>query len=366
MTYKVALVHDSLVQIGGAEKVLKILADMFPDAPIYTSIYNKEKFQSIFPHSRIRTSSLQEKPNWIKKRYKWLLPLLPSAFEEFDFSEFDLVISSSSSFAKGIVTPSHTTHINYCHTPTRFLWDSFHSYLKNQRLNPITKFFVKRLLHKTRIWDRAAAERVEYFIANSKNVSYRIHKYYRKDSKVIYPPIDVESMEAKDSHANFFLIVSRLEKYKNIDTAIKAFNQIPTRKLIIIGDGSEKKKLEKIAGKNIQFLGHKSDEVVKEYYQNCRAFIATANDEDFGITPLEAMAAGKPVLALKSGGYKETVIPGLTGEFYTENDAKNLLENLIKILEKKYDTESIRKHAEKFSIEVFKKNMQEFINSVMK
>src|SRR3972149_9484804 len=228
---KVALVHDSLVQIGGAEKTLKVLSEIFPDAPIYTSVYDKQKFQSLFPYSRIQTSRLQEKPEWIRKRYKWLLPFLPSAFEEFDFSDFDLVISSSSSFAKGIVTPSHTVHINYCHTPTRFLWDSYHSYLKNQKLFPITKFFVKKLLHRTRIWDRAAAERVDYFIANSNNVAQRIQKYYRKNSTVIYPPVDTQHIQKKEHHADFFLVVSRLEKYKNVDVVVKAFNQIPNRKL---------------------------------------------------------------------------------------------------------------------------------------
>jgi glycosyltransferase involved in cell wall biosynthesis len=295
---KVALVHDSLVQYGGAEKTLKVLADMFPESPIYTSIYDKEKFQSHFSANRIRTSRLQNFPGFIKKRYKFLLPFLPTVFEEFDFTDFDLVISSSSSFAKGIVLPVHALHINYCHTPTRFLWDSTHTYLKAQRLIFPFNLIARGLLHKTRIWDRAAAERVDHFIANSKNTARRISKYYRKDSVIIHPPIEVKKTQMKSEHADFFLIVSRLEKYKHIDIAVKAFNQLPKRKLIIIGDGSQKNKLQQIARDNIQFLGYKNDEVTREYYKNCRAFIATSKDEDFGMTPLEAMAAGKPILAL--------------------------------------------------------------------
>lgn len=362
---KIALVHDSLVQIGGAEKTLKVLADMFPDAPIYTSVYDKEKFQSWFEYSRIVCSSLQDKPNFLKKRYKFLLPFLPSAFESFDFTGFDLVISSSSSFAKGIVTPLHTKHINYCHTPTRFLWDSYHSYLRNHRLDPITRICVKRMLHKIRIWDRAAAERVDHFIANSQNVAERIEKFYRKESVIIHPPVDTEHIQEKSGHAEFFLIVSRLEKYKCVDTAIKAFNQIPTRKLIVIGEGSQLKHLQRIAQPNIQFLGYKPDNVIREYYQNCRAFIATAQDEDFGMTPIEAMAAGKPVLALKSGGFLETVIAGKTGEFYDENTPQSLLEGLIQLLEHSFESHEIRQHAEQFSVQSFQENIQSFIRSVM-
>lgn len=362
---KVALVHDSLVQYGGAEKVLKVLSDIYPDAPIYTSIYNKEKFQSIFEHSRVRTSSLQNKPQWLRKRYKWMLPFLPAAFESFDFSEFDLVISSSSSFAKGIVTPVHTKHISYCHTPTRFLWDSYHSYLKQQKIPFPLNIPVKKLLHKIRIWDRAAAERVDYFIANSQNVAHRINKFYRKKSTVIYPPIDLEKIEAKKGHADFFLMVSRLERYKNIDTAVKAFNQLPNRRLIIIGDGRDQKRLEQIAQKNITFLGYKSDNVVKEYYQNCRAFIVTAENEDLGMTPIEAMAAGKPVLALKSGGFLETVIEGITGAFYENNDPESLIKGMIQLLEYNFESETIRHHAEQFSAEVFKKKIYSFVQSIM-
>ena len=361
---KVALVHDSLVQYGGAEKVLKVLADMFPKAPIYTSIYNRELFQSHFESNRIHTSRLQNLPRFLKKSYKLLLPFLPSSFEEFDFQDFDLVISSSSSFAKGVIVPSHTKHITYCHTPTRFLWDSYHQYLRDQRLFFPLSLIAKSLLHKTRIWDRAASERVDIFIANSKNVQRRIQKYYQKPSHVIYPPVDVSKYEVKNTHANFFLVVSRLEKYKCIDTVIRAFNQLPQRKLIIIGEGRDKKRLERIAGPNIQFLGYKNDDVVKEYMENARAFIASSVDEDFGMTPIEAFACGKPVLALNSGGYKESVIHGKTGVLYDENTPKSLIEGLATLLkhEDDIDATSIRKVANNYDIDIFKQSLQTLID----
>jgi len=362
---KIALVHDSLLKVGGAEKTLKALSEIFPESPIYTSLYDKEALQGFFSYDRIKTSFLQKKLSFFKKRYKYLLPLLPTAFEEFDFSEFDVVISSSSSFAKGIIVPSKTIHINYCHTPTRFLWDSYHSYLKEQNLNFITRFFTKKLLHKTRIWDRAAADRVDYFISNSKNVSRRISKYYQRKSTVIYPPVNTQDITYRENHADFFLIVSRLEKYKQIEIAIKAFNQIPQRRLIIIGEGNQKRYLEKIAGPNIQFLGYKNDTVVKEYYQNCRIFIATAIDEDFGITPVEAMAAGKPVLALSQGGYRETIIHKKTGILYKENSPKSLLEGLVQILETDFNTKYIRDHSTRFSTDTFKNNIKEFIEKMI-
>ena len=361
---KIALVHDSLVQYGGAEKTLKALSEAFPDAPIYTSIYNKEVFHGVFTADKIHTTELQNKPKWLKKRYKWLLPFLPSAFESLDFSGFDVVISSSSSFAKGIVTPLDTIHINYCHTPTRFLWDSTHSYFKDQKLSFLVKFIARAILHWTRVWDKAAADRVDYFIANSKNVSQRIQKYYRRDSTIINPPVEIENMKVKEAHADFFLIVSRLEKYKNVEIAIKAFNQIPSRKLIIIGEGNEKARLEKLAGKNIQFLGHKNDQVVQDYYQNCQAFIATARDEDFGITPVEAMGAGKPVLAIREGGFMETIIENETGIFYEEHEPKSLLEGLVKLMEKTWDPQKIREHAEKFDTKVFQEKIKKFVEKV--
>jgi len=364
---KVALIHDFLKTNGGAEKVLKRLSTLFPDAPIFTLLHDPETTKGDIDPNRIKTSFVDKFPNWIKKHHKFLLPFFPIAVEKFDLSGYDLVISSSSTFAKGIITRSNTVHVCYCHTPMRYVWDSFYTYTSQQKINFLLKPLVHLYLNFLRLWDKASAARVDYFIANSSNVSHRIKKYYRRKSSVINPPVDTDNFHVHDSNANFFLIVSRLEPYKNIETAIKAFNLLPDRHLVIIGDGSQLKYLKKIAGKNIEFLGYETDTVVQEYYENCRAFIATANDEDFGITPVEAMACGKPVLALKSGGYKETIKEGITGEFYAHNTPRDLMDGLIRLLEheKSYDSNKIRKQAEKFSTNIFENKLADFLEKIM-
>lgn len=364
---KVALIHDFLRTVGGAEKVLLEFTKLFPDAPIYTLLYEPEKFTGLIDQSRVKTSFLQNLHPRIRNSHKLLLPLYPIAIEKFDLSEYDLVISSSSAFAKGVITRSNTKHICYCHTPMRYIWDSFPSYIENQKINRLLKPFVFLYLNYLRLWDKASSSRVDKFIANSKNVSSRISKYYRNDSIVIHPPVDVNSFQVSDQNANYFLIVSRLEPYKRIETAIKAFNLLPNRQLIIIGDGSDMNRLKKMASKNIEFLGHESDEIIKEYFKNCRAFIATAIDEDFGITPVEAMACGKPVLALKSGGYKESVIDGVTGIFYENDTPKDLMNGLIKLLEQEesFNHSKIRKHAENFSTEHFENKLADLLDGII-
>lgn len=358
---KIALVHDFLLKLGGAERVVKVFADMFPEAPIYTLLYDKEKVGKIFPESRVRTSYLQKYPKFIRKRQRYLLPLMPRAIERLDLSGFDVVLSSNSAFAHGIITNSNTRHICYCHSPMRYAWDWTHEYTKEQKVGPIRKAAIAVLINKIRMWDKIAGDRADEYIANSDNVRKRIKKYYGKDSKVIYPPVDISRFKPRKKHENYFLIVSTLTPYKKIDLAVQLFNKIG-RQLVIIGDGSHKPYLQSIAGPNISFLGFKDDDLVAEYFMNARAFIFPG-EEDFGITPVEAMAAGKPVLAYGRGGTLESVIPGITGEFFYKPTVASMEEGLAKLLtnEKNYVMSKMREQAGKFSQKIFEKEIYKIL-----
>ncbi|MCX8029925.1 MAG: glycosyltransferase, partial [Brevinematales bacterium] len=296
--------------MGGAERVLISLKEVFSDAPIYTSIYNPENLDDSLKNAKVITSFVNKFKDAQKKHQKYF-PIMPMAFESFNFNEFDIVISSSSSCAKGIITKPDTVHICYCHTPMRYAWEFYYEYYEKENLSLVKKKLLKYFMSYMRIWDRVSADRVDYFIANSKNVAKRIWKHYRRDSVVIYPPVRTDYFKISDIDEEYFLIVSRLVAYKRIDLAIETFNKLKLP-LVIIGDGPEKEKLKRIANKNIKFLGRQPDEVVKEYYSKCRALIFPG-EEDFGITPVEAQASGRPVIAFGKGGALETVIDGVTG-----------------------------------------------------
>ena len=359
---KIALVHDFLVRLGGAERVLKVFSNMFPDAPIYTLLYDKEKIGHVFPEHKIRTSHIQSYPKFLRKRQKYLLPFFPEAVERFDFSGFDLVLSSSSAFAHGVLTPVSTRHICYCHSPMRYAYDWYHEYKKEQQLGFIRSLMANYLVHKVRIWDQSAKDRPDQYIANSKTVQQRLQKYYRIDAPIIYPPVDVDGFRVRKSHENYFLIVSTLTPYKKIDLAIRFFNTLNDR-LIIIGDGSQRRYLESIANENIEFTGFKPDDLVKEYFQNCRAFIFPG-EEDFGIAPVEAMACGKPVIAFSRGGVAESVIEGVTGEFFHSPTIESMKEAFVRFLENEqhYEADRIRSQAEKFKSENFRKEILGILN----
>jgi len=356
---KIALVHDFLLKLGGAERVLKIFADMFPDAPIYTLLYDEKAVGSVFPKERIRSSSLQKLPKFIRKRQKYLLPKMPIAIEKMDFSDFDIVLSSNSAFAHGIVTNTDTKHICYFHSPMRYAWDWTHEYIKEQNIGRLKKTMIAILLNKIRMWDQIASDRADVYVANSKTVRNRIMKYYRKDSRIIYPPVDIKRFKPKKKKENFFLIVSTISPYKRIDLAVQLFNKIG-KELVIIGSGSQLPYLKSIAGPNISFLGFRSDKEIAEYYQNARAFILPG-EEDFGITPVEAMASGTPVLAYKKGGATETVIPGVTGEFFNKPTIDSMEQGLARLLinEQRYKMKAMREQAERFSQERFIKEIQD-------
>ncbi len=361
---KVAIVHDFLVRLGGAERVLKVLSDMYSNAPIYTLIYNECAVGDVFPKERVRTSRLQKWSRIIN--YRALFPWMPRVVEEWDFSQYDLVISSSSAYAHGVLTSLKTHHICYCHTPMRYVWDYSHEYLDEQGVSGLARFYLENKLSKIRMWDQVAGSRPDAYIANSRAVARRIQKYYRRDSTVIYPPVDVNKFKAQKSNEDYFLIVSTLTPYKKIDLAVQLFNKI-RRRLVVIGGGKQMAYLKRIAGPTVDILGRKSDDAVREYIQNCRGFIFPS-EEDFGITPIEAMAAGKPVLAYKSGGLTETVIEGVTGEFFNHQNLKSMEQGLARLMlnEKRYSPKKIREHARKFSVENFKKNFKKFASNMLR
>lgn len=356
---KVALVHDFLVKMGGAERVLKILADMYPKAPIYTLIYDQEICGKTFPAERVRTSFLQKFPEFLRKRQRYLFPLMPRAAEGFNLAEFDLVISSSNAYAHGVLTSSNAKHICYCHSPMRYAWDYAHEYLDEQNIGGLKRFLIQKMMLGVRMWDQTAADRADKYIANSNHVRKRIKKYYKTDSDVLYPPVNVNRFKVSQEHKDFYLIVSTITPFKKIDLAVQLFNKIG-KYLIVIGDGSDLNRLKKMAGSNIVFMGFQDDATVKEYMQNCRALIFPG-EEDFGITPVEAMACGKPVLAYGRGGVLETVIPGETGEFFYEQTIESMEDGLGRLIvnEPNYHPRKIRKQADRF-------NEQNFINGFKK
>ncbi len=359
---KIALVHDFLLRLGGAERVLKTLMEMYPDAPVYTLMYDEKKMDKVFPKERIRTSWLQKIPR-LPGLHKFFFPFMPSAVEEFDFTGYDVVISSSSAYVHGIITNLETKHICYYHSPMRYAWDYTHQYLKEQNLGAIGELFASRMLHKVRQWDFLAADRVDIAVANSKTVQQRIKKYYRRDSQIIHPPVDLSRFKAHEKHEGFFLIVSTLTPYKRIDLAVELFNRLGKR-LVIIGEGPDKNRLQNMAAANIDFLGFKSDEIVKEFMENCRAFIFPG-EEDFGIAPLEAMACGKPVLAFRKGGLIETMEEGKTGEFFEEQSVESMESGLTQLLinEKTYDADHIAKHAQNYSKDRFEKAIRALVEA---
>ena len=355
--FKIALVHDWLLNVGGAERVLKTLHEIFPAAPIYTLFYNKKFTDKFIPDADIRPSFLQKTYRRIRT-HKPLTPLLPTAVESFDLSEYDLVISSSVSFSKGLVLKPKTDHICYCYSPMRQVWD-WHAEYKNEP-HVVPRSITALTQHFFRIWDRLASTRVDEFVAISENVRQRIRKYYGRDSKVIYPPVEIQKNgNWKMEIGNYFLIVSRLFKHKNIDIAVKAFNKLEWP-LIVIGDGPELNRLKKIAQPNIKFLGHQTDEAVRNYYAKCIAFIMP-QEEDFGIAPIEAMSFGKPVLALKRGGALEYMQEGINGEFFEDPTEEVLADGARRLKEGieagKYNPEIIKKTTERFSAERFKKEV---------
>lgn len=356
---KVALIHDHLAQDGGAEKVLKAFQEIYPKAPIFVLVYNQKQANETFLRKDIRTSFIQKLPFGVKK-YQWFLPLMPSAIERYDLMDFDLILSSTSSFAKGVITRPDALHICYCHTPTRFLWSDTHSYVEELSYGKIIKKMIPLILPRIRMWDRMAADRVDKFIANSKIVQQRIKKYYGRTSDIIYPPVETHRLQIDPKVGNYYLMGGRLVAYKRFDLGIMAFNRLGIP-LKVFGVGPEYDRLKKMARPNIEFLGRVSEEEKAKLFSESIAFI-NPQVEDFGIVMIESMVFGRPVIALKKGGAEEIVLPNKTGVFFNDQNWEALADTIIHFKPEQFNSDEIREFAKQFDTTIFKDKIKEYID----
>lgn len=364
MILKKALIADWYYTNGGAEKVIESINEIWDDFDHYALIdfLNDEDRAIILNGKKANTSFIQNLP-FTKKNHRLYLQLFPIAIEQFDLSKYDLVISSSSSIAKGVLTHANQKHICYCHSPARYAWDLYHSSLKDFGSNFFKQLYAKYVLHKFRNWDVQSSNSVDYFVANSKNVANRIKKTYQREAVVIYPPVDTEFFELQSSKQDYYFAASRLVSYKKIELLVDTFNKLPDKELRISGNGPLYDKLSKKANDNIKFLGHISREKLKAELQNAKAFLFPP-EEDFGISPVEAQACGTPVIAYNKGGSLETVENYKTGLFFNEHNTDSLISAIDEFEKLNFDYNYISIHAKKFSKERFKKEFKDYIDSI--
>ncbi len=360
---KKALVHDWFSVYAGAEKCVESFTNIWDDFEVYSLIdfLSDKDRELILKGKKANTSFVQNLPK-AKDKYRNYLPLFPLAIEQFDLSEYDVILSSSHAVAKGVLTHSNQLHISYVHTPIRYAWDLYHQYLRESGLDKGLKGkLAKYFLHKIRIWDLSTANRVDHYIANSHYIARRIKKVYGKESTVIYPPVDVEKFELCEQKEEFYMTASRMVPYKKIDMIVEAFSKTD-KKLVVIGTGPDMEKIKAKAGKNIELMGYQSDEVMINMMQRAKAFIFAA-EEDFGITPVEAQACGTPVICLGKGGTKETVIDMVSGVHFMEQTVEALLEAVEKFENNidSFELKKIRENALRFSKERFEKEIKEFV-----
>jgi len=355
---KTAIVHEWLTVPGGADLVVRIIHEIFPSAPIFALVYDPDRMPDIFKTMDIRTSFVQKMP-FARTRYRAYLPLYPLAVEQFDLSGFDLIISSSHCCAHGAIRRAEAHHVCYCHTPIRYAWDQYHAYM--QSLGKLSRIVAAPILSMMRQWDYAAAQRVDTFVANSNAVRRRIGKHYGRKARVIFPPVDTDSFKPVpvDEVQDYFFIMSRHVRYKKVDLAVRAFNMLGLP-LWVAGDGPETARLKKIAGPYIRFLGRVTDDDARGLMARCRAFIFP-QDEDFGITPVEAQAAGRPVIAYARGGALDTVIDRLSGLFFNEQTPQALADAVAGFHPEQFDPRAIRQHAQQFAIAEFKRKFEQLV-----
>ena len=351
---RVAIVHEWLASHAGSEKVVEQILQIYPEAELFSLVdFLAPEQRSFIGHRPVKTSFLQQLP-FAKKAFRNYLPLMPLAVEQFDLSAYDLVISSNHAVAKGVLTAPHQLHISYVHTPIRYAWDLQHQYLRQAGLERGFKGGLTRLvLHYLRLWDSTSANRVDRFVANSSFIAKRIWRAYRRPSTVVYPPVDMSRFDWQQPRGDFYLTVSRFVPYKRLDLTVAAFNQLGLP-LVVIGDGPDWERIKATAGQNIRFLGKQPDVVVTDYMQRCKGFVFPA-EEDFGITPVEAQAAGAPVIAFGRGGVTETVLHGKTGVLFSEQTVDSLVQAVKSFETGMYELKQndLRQQAEKFSIERF-------------
>jgi Glycosyltransferase len=364
---KIAIVTDWLVVYGGAEKVLEQMLKVFPQADLYSLVdFLPENQRDFIQHKKVTTSFIQKLP-FAKRKYRSYLPFMPIAIEQFDMSKYDVIISSSYSVAKGIITGPDQLHISYVHSPIRYAWDLQSQYLREAGLTKGLKSWIARyILHKIRIWDYRTANGVDDFIANSKFISKRIWKVYRRHSDVIYPPVNIKDFQMKGEKKDFYLTASRMVPYKKLSLIVNTFSKMPEKKLFVIGDGPEFKKIKKLAKENVVLLGYQNFEVLLNYMQNAKAFVFAA-EEDFGITPVEAQACGTPVIAYGKGGVLETV-KGIdsekpTGIFYEKQTTDSLISAVraFEDLHELFKPENCRENALLFSEERFRDGFRRYV-----
>jgi glycosyltransferase involved in cell wall biosynthesis len=371
---KIAVIHDWLVTYAGAERALEQILKLYPDADLYSLVdFLPQEQRAFILQKKARTSFIQKLP-FARTRYRSYLPLMPLAIEQFDLSSYDLVISSSYAVAKGVLTHARQMHICYCYSPMRYAWDLHHQYLRESGLNRgIKGFFAQMVLHYMRMWDISSANRADHYLAISQYVAGRIKKIYNREATVIYPPVDVDTFVPHEGGKDYYLTASRMVPYKKIDLIVEAFSRMPDKKLVVIGEGPDFKKVRSVASGNIELIGYQPVPVMKEYMQNARAFVYAA-DEDFGIVTVEAQACGTPVIAFGKGGSRETIIPlrnaehsAPTGVFFSEQTVDSL-QNAVSIFEKNrdmFDGKIIRENALRFNEERFKTEFKNFIDRAM-
>lgn len=352
---KVAIVHYWLLRMRGGEKVLEALCELYPEADIYTHVYDPARVSPVIREHNIQTTFIQKMP-WAKKHYQKYLPLMPMALEQLDLTSYDLVISSESGPAKGIIVRPDATHVCYCHTPMRYIWDQYNQY--KDTAGAFTRMMMPALSKSLRQWDVTSAARVDHFIANSNAVARRINKYWRRDAEVIAPPVDVTRFKPAMDRDDFYLSVGELVPYKRVDLAVRACTMLE-RRLVVIGDGPEMKRLKRMAGPTIEFVGRLPDDLLNEHYARCRALLFPG-EEDFGIVPVEAMAAGAPVIAFARGGVEDTVIDGETGVLFPDQSASGLIQGIVRFEqnEMNFDPQLISLHAAAFERELFKERFR--------
>ncbi|MFN8634444.1 MAG: glycosyltransferase [Chloroflexota bacterium] len=354
---KVALAHDYLNQYGGAERVLEQLHDMYPDAPIYTSMYDPSAMPAAYRSWDIRTSFMQRLP-FVMTRHQAYLMAYPIAFESFDLGAYDVVISNSSAFCKGVITGPNTMHISYCLTPMRWVW-RYRDYVDRERLGGFTRMILPPLIHYLRLWDVSTSARVDRFVSISTAVAARIRKYYRRDSEIIYPPVDTEQFPSHCPTGDYYMTVGRLTPYQRKDLIVDAFRELglPVK---IVGDGRDRARLQARATPNVELLGRVSDDTLRDLYANCRGYLFPG-EEDFGIAPVEAQAAGKPVIAYAAGGALDTVIDGETGVHFARQTPHDLADAVRRFEHLTFDPVRIRQNAERFSSRVFRDRFGAFV-----